>query len=80
MLYFTNSKNNCDIPRLPKPTSINFIEIRRQYSLVLLLFLILFHILLVLLLNIILEREAKVSPCGKGLGESEKSFLMVPFL
>ena len=55
--------------------------------LVVLLLLILFHLLLILLflplfllLIIIREGEAKASPHEKGLGASEKSYLLVPIL
>ena len=42
-------------------------------SFLLLLFLILFHLL-------IMEREAKASPLGKGLGAIEKSYLLLPLM
>ena len=41
----------------------------------LLLFLILFHLLI-----IFMEREAKASPLGKGLGAIEKSYLLLPLM
>ena len=44
-------------------------------SFLLLLFLILFHLLI-----IFMEREAKASPLGKGLGAIEKSYLLLPLM
>ena len=45
------------------------------FLLFLLLFLILFHLLI-----IFMEREAKASPLGKGLGAIEKSYLLLPLM
>ena len=56
-----------NLPLLPPP---HFPPLS-SFLLFLLLFLILFHLM---------EREAKASPLGKGLGAIEKSYLLLPLM
>ena len=60
-----------NLPLLPPP---HFPPLS-SFLLFLLLFLILFHLLI-----IFMEREAKASPLGKGLGAIEKSYLLLPLM
>ena len=62
-------------PFLLLPPPPHFPPSLSSFLLFLLLFLILFHLLI-----IFMEREAKASPLGKGLGAIEKSYLLLPLM
>ena len=63
------------VPLLPPPPHFPPSLSSFLLLLFLLLFLILFHLLI-----IFMEREAKASPLGKGLGAIEKSYLLLPLM